>query len=617
MDNEELVFHKISLADKDWIDEKLKYDDYAACEYTFANNFIWRKVYQAEVGQAYGCGVFRYQNNGRRQYSYPFGSGDKKAVIKLLMQKCANEGVPLSIYPIMEKGRSELLKDFPGEFLVDTNRDNWDYVYTVEKLTSLKGHKLHGKRNHIARFMDDNDWSYEKLAADDIDECRKMAQEWIGHREEKWNSAMDREIAVLGEALKNFDALGLIGGVLRKKGEIVAFTVGERLNSDTLVVHFEKAFPELQGAYPMINQQFVINEGGQYTYVNREDDTGDLGLRKAKLSYVPDILLKKYDAVQSRVVYANKEDFDSIRAIWQTCFGDSREYIDNYLQKRFTDENMLVIYADEKPVAMASFLPVLLTVKGEKRKARYLYAVATLPEYRRKGYATSIIRFGAEKYGVPLVLCPAGEELKKYYSEIGFREAFFRSDCHKNMTYVSENADSINIQANKENAVNEESVKGEDDERRQGENGVKEELKENGGELLGEWQVSEPSAETYKKLRDSYFEQECYAEWDEEAVSYAIDENRMCGGRTLMLSRMTDEAVPEHRLLMYRRGAGQGEICIVETTLEKEQLDEIIPALLKKTNCDRCVINHTGSMILFPQGEEWDCESGYLGLTLG
>ncbi len=598
MENDELVFHKISLADKGWIDEKLKYDDYAACEYTFANNFIWRKVYQAEVGQAYGCGVFRYQNNGRRQYSYPFGGGDKKSVIKLLMQKCADEGVPLSIYPIMEKERDELLKDFPGEFLLDTNRDNWDYVYTVEKLTSLQGHKLHGKRNHIARFMDDADWSYDKLGADDIDECRKMAQEWIGHREEKWNSAMDKEIAVLGEALQNFDALGLIGGVLRKKGEIVAFTVGERLNSDTLVVHFEKAFPELQGAYPMINQQFVINEGGQYTYVNREDDTGDLGLRKAKLSYVPDILLKKYEAVQSRVVYANKADSDSIREIWQTCFGDSREYIDNYLRKRFTDENMLVIYADKKPVAMASFLHVLLTVKGEKRKARYLYAVATLPEYRRKGFATSVIRFGSEKYGVPLVLCPASEELKEYYSEIGFREAFFKSGRCKNMTPVSENIDDINIRAREENAV-------------------KEELRENAGERLGEWQVSEPSAEIYKKLRDSYFEQECYVEWDAAAVGYAIDENRVCGGRTLMLSRMMDEAVPEQKLLMYRRGAGQGELCIVEMTLEKAQLDEIAPALLKKTNCDRYVINHADGMILFPQGEEWDCESGYLGLTLG
>ena len=77
--------------------------------------------------------------------------------------------------------------------------------------------------------------------------------------------------------------LGLVGGVLRRDGQIVAFSIGERLNSETFVVHFEKAYPDLQGAYPMINQQFVLHECEGYAYVNREEDTGDPGLRKAKL----------------------------------------------------------------------------------------------------------------------------------------------------------------------------------------------------------------------------------------------------------------------------------------------------------------------------------------------
>ena len=100
----------------------------------------------------------------------------------------------------------------------------------------------------------------------------------------------------LNQAMKYFDELHLEGGILRKAGEIVAFTIGERLNSDTYVVHFEKAFPEIQGAYPMINQQFVMHNCQEYSYVNREDDAGDEGLRKAKLSYYPDILLKNYTA---------------------------------------------------------------------------------------------------------------------------------------------------------------------------------------------------------------------------------------------------------------------------------------------------------------------------------
>ena len=114
----------------------------------------------------------------------------------------------------------------------------------------------------------------------------------------------------LNQAMKYFDELHLEGGILRKAGEIVAFTIGERLNSDTYVVHFEKAFPEIQGAYPMINQQFVMHNCQEYSYVNREDDAGDEGLRKAKLSYYPDILLKNYTArrFKMEIRFATKRD---------------------------------------------------------------------------------------------------------------------------------------------------------------------------------------------------------------------------------------------------------------------------------------------------------------------
>ncbi len=109
---------------------------------------------------------------------------------------------------------------------------------------------------------------------------------------------MQEEYDVVKEALMCFEELGLTGGLLRKDGEVIAFTLGEPLSDDTFVVHFEKAFPEIQGAYTMINQQFVLAECQNYKYINREEDTGDEGLRKAKLSYHPVILLSKYTACQ-------------------------------------------------------------------------------------------------------------------------------------------------------------------------------------------------------------------------------------------------------------------------------------------------------------------------------
>ena len=187
-----------------------------------------------------------------------------------------------------------MLEWFPGRFLIEGDRNDYDYIYTREKLATLAGKKLHGKRNHIARFKDLGDWSYEPMTAENVEECRTMTYTWIHMREEKWNEEMNQEISVLHEAFDHMQELGLVGGVLQRDGQIVAFSIGERLNSETFVVHFEKAYPDLQGAYPMINQQFVEHEiAGKYKYTNREDDVGEEGLRKAKLSYKPVFMVEK------------------------------------------------------------------------------------------------------------------------------------------------------------------------------------------------------------------------------------------------------------------------------------------------------------------------------------
>ncbi len=218
LEKEKLTFHPISMEDQDWITKKLQEDDLGACEYTFANNFIWSEVYEVEVGQVFDCGVIRYRENGNFEYSFPFGNGDKKKAIELLRGICSAHNHKLCLYPIVDEDRKELIEWFPGEFEIDIDRNDFDYVYTVEKLSTLRGKKLHGKRNHIARFMDDQDWSYESLDKSNMDECRRMAKLWTEQREDKWNDEMEQEMKVLEKSLDYFDELGLFGGVLRKKG---------------------------------------------------------------------------------------------------------------------------------------------------------------------------------------------------------------------------------------------------------------------------------------------------------------------------------------------------------------------------------------------------------------
>ena len=160
MTKKDLDFHPITLADKEWMDPLLAQDDRNACEYTFANNFIWRNVYQVEVARIEGCGVIRFQENGTYAYSYPIGGGDRKAVIEKLLFLCHKNGEKLHMSPLTERDRKELIRNFPDQFLLYGDRDDYDYIYAREKLAGLAGKKLHGKRNHIARFKDQGEWSY-------------------------------------------------------------------------------------------------------------------------------------------------------------------------------------------------------------------------------------------------------------------------------------------------------------------------------------------------------------------------------------------------------------------------------------------------------------------------
>ena len=191
----------------------------------------------------------------------------------------------------MEEQMKEMFGDI---FQVEYDRDSADYVYEREKLAALSGKKLHGKRNHINRFKDNHQWSYEKLNDENQLEALAMLMEWKMQNCAPEDLEKHEEICVSKNSLIYYKELGLVGGILRADGKIVGLSLGEpAVNPDTFVVHIEKAFPDVQGAYPMINQQFVLHEMEGFTYVNREEDMGEEGLRKAKMSYRPAFMLEK------------------------------------------------------------------------------------------------------------------------------------------------------------------------------------------------------------------------------------------------------------------------------------------------------------------------------------
>ena len=199
------------------------------------------------------------------------------------------------MYNVTPDNFERLQEWFPDRYQIEYDRDQADYVYETEKLATLSGKKLHGKRNHINKFkiMYEDRWSYEPMTKDNVEDCFQMALKWRNENGCEEDSEKNAEICVTLNSLRLFEELGLKGGVLRIDGEVAAFTVGEPICSDTFCVHIEKAYAEVQGAYPMINQQFVSHECMDYKYVNREEDTGAEGLRKAKMSYRPVFMVEK------------------------------------------------------------------------------------------------------------------------------------------------------------------------------------------------------------------------------------------------------------------------------------------------------------------------------------
>ena len=290
----EYEFKRPELEDRDLINFYFPKAPGRSCERTFVNVYLWSRHYKVKFAVIEDALVFRDEGNGIA-FSYP--AGDDAAVkraLEVLMQYCRERECPFRLYNVTEEHFAQLNGWFPDRFEIQYDRDAADYVYETEKLATLAGKKLHGKRNHINKFKAlYPDWSYESLNDDNVEACFQMALKWRNQNGCDDDAEKNAEMCVTLNSLRLYKELGLRGGVLKIGGEIAAFSVGEPLCSDTFVVHIEKAFPDIEGAYPMINQQFVLHECMDYTYVNREEDTGAEGLRKAKLSYRPVFMVEK------------------------------------------------------------------------------------------------------------------------------------------------------------------------------------------------------------------------------------------------------------------------------------------------------------------------------------
>ncbi len=292
----EFDFKRPQLEDKEVISHYFKHHTSRSCERTFVNVFLWARFYNVTFAIIEDTLVFKSEDEDSFAFAYPAGEPENvKKALDTLYQYSQERGVSFRLYNVTPDHFEQIEAWYPGRFQIEYNEDLADYVYESEKLCTLAGKKLHGKRNHINKFKSlyEGRWSYETMSGDNVEECFQMALKWRNLNGCDDDPEKNSEMCVTLNSLRLFRELELTGGILRVDGQIVAFTIGEPVCSDTFVVHIEKAFPDVQGAYTMINQQFVEHECMDYRYVNREEDTGDEGLRKAKRSYRPVFMVEK------------------------------------------------------------------------------------------------------------------------------------------------------------------------------------------------------------------------------------------------------------------------------------------------------------------------------------
>ncbi len=285
-------FKRITLEDMELHRKYMAGEEERGCEYSFANLYLWGRQTMAEVD---GCLVFFSQFSRRSVYPFPVGSGDKKAAVDALIRDAHERGIPCRLTGATAEDRAWLETAYGDVFRIHSDRDSHDYVYLIDDLADTAGKKYHKKRGHLRKFEDAYpDYFVASLDKDNVVDAEALLEKWYSAREDE--DFMMEKCAVK-KALRDREALGLEIFLLYVGETVVALSVSSRIDEITFDVHFEKALTEFDGAYAMINREsarYLREKYPEVKFLNREEDMGIEGLRKAKSSYYPHHMVEKW-----------------------------------------------------------------------------------------------------------------------------------------------------------------------------------------------------------------------------------------------------------------------------------------------------------------------------------
>ncbi|WP_278682235.1 DUF2156 domain-containing protein [Paraclostridium bifermentans] len=296
-----MLFKDIEIDCKDILDKYFDLVDYEACEYCFTTLYMWKDLYNTKyyVEDDFAIVAGEYENKGFIILPLAKKENMNKA-FDFIIKNFEKQHKQIHLKAINKEVVEYLQSVYGDRFEYIEERNNFDYIYDGESLRTLAGRKNQKKRNHLNSFVKEygDRVEYKKLEEADFDECINLLKEWSKDKDE--SIELDSEFKAIKRIFKNYeklkDTLKISGIYIDSKLE--AFSIGEMLNDNMAVIHVEKANADIRGLYPYINQQFLLNEFSDVEFVNREEDLGIEGLRKAKLSYHPVKFAEKYTVIE-------------------------------------------------------------------------------------------------------------------------------------------------------------------------------------------------------------------------------------------------------------------------------------------------------------------------------
>jgi hypothetical protein len=285
-------FAPLDISHRGTIDGALAAEQPEVSELNFAEIFAWHSVRQTRISELDSALCLFITRHGKRCFYPLLRAREPAATMRRMLLWLREQGEEGFVYGLT--GRQATDAAATSELLVEEDPDNADYVYRTQDLIHLPGRKYDGKRNHIRNFMRSYDFAYAAIDPRTLPEVVDFQRRWFAGRGRTDLPGLAAEDRAVHELLRHYPDLPVTGATIRVDGRIEAFAIGSQLNQDTALVIAEKANSEIRGLYQAMNQMFCQNALARYTWVNREQDAGDAGLRRAKLSYCPHHMVAKY-----------------------------------------------------------------------------------------------------------------------------------------------------------------------------------------------------------------------------------------------------------------------------------------------------------------------------------